>query len=367
MTGGQDSGPGNRAARWLGGAARGSGGSLRHDLALVRQGRDWRGRARPPRGLPAEQEAARAPFRTAWARSAPAALARDALRTGVLKPLLWAHARPVVTGREHLAGLRGPVVFVANHASHLDTPLILGALPGPVAARTTVGAAADHFFASRLTGVTTALLFNAFPVDRRGDRETGRRGHGAGLATRLIDSGWSVLLFPEGSRSRDGWMGWFRLGAARLCLDAGVPAVPVAVRGTFAALPPGDALPRRDPAPISVRFGRPVVARPDETAPAFRDRMMREVNALWAESDVGWYGALRGAVEAADTPPTPAAAPPADGVRRAARWRRVWESTRPTERPGRRRVWGGPAPTWSRQRGAGSGAADGARGGARRS
>ncbi len=318
MTGGQGGGPGNRAARWLGGAARGSGGSLRRDLALLRQGRDWRGRARPPRGLPPEPYPARAPFRTAWARSAPAALARDALRTAVLKPLLWVHARPMVTGREHLVGPRGPVVFVANHASHLDTPLILGALPGPVAARTTVGAAANHFFASRLTGVTTALLFNAFPVDRRGGRGAGQRGHGAGLATRLIGSGWNVLLFPEGSRSRDGSMSWFRLGAARLCLDTGVPAVPVAVRGMFAALPPGNVLPRRDAAPVSVRFGRPVVARPGETAPAFRDRMMREVNALWAETGVGWYGALRGAVEAADAPPTPAAAPPAAGVRRAA-------------------------------------------------
>ncbi|MFE6776706.1 lysophospholipid acyltransferase family protein [Streptomyces sp. NPDC057676] len=345
MTGGREPTPHRRAAQRLGGADPARAGGLRRDLALLRRGRDWRGRARPPRALPPEQYAPggdrQAPFPTAWARSAPAALARDVLRTGLFRPLLWARVRPVVTGREHLVGLRGPVVFVANHASHLDTPLILGALPGPLAARTTVGAAADHFFASRLTGAGTALLFNAFPVDRRGDRRAGRRGHGAGLATRLIGDGWSVLLFPEGSRSRDGWTGWFRLGAARLCLDTGVPAVPVVVRGTFAALPPGDRVPRRDGPPVSVRFGRPIVAGQGEKAPAFRDRMMREVNALWAESDLGWYGAWRGGADAPGPPPTPAAPPPADGARRAAHWRRVWESTRGTRRPGRPRVWGG--------------------------
>ncbi|MER0245287.1 1-acyl-sn-glycerol-3-phosphate acyltransferase, partial [Streptomyces sp. HSW2009] len=179
MTGGQRRGSaGWFVERWGGGrAAAGPGTGWLRDLALLRQGRDWRGRAPLPRGLPPEQRPPRraAPFRTAWARSAPAALARDALRTGVFKPLLWAHVRPAVTGRDRGAGLRGPGVFVSNHASHLDTPLILGALPGAVAARTTVGAAADHFFASRLTGAATALLFNAFPVDRRGEVEAARR------------------------------------------------------------------------------------------------------------------------------------------------------------------------------------------------
>jgi 1-acyl-sn-glycerol-3-phosphate acyltransferase len=54
--------------------------------------------------------------------------------------------RPRVEGRENLGSLSGPAVFVANHASHLDTPLILGALPRPLASRLAVGAAADYFF-----------------------------------------------------------------------------------------------------------------------------------------------------------------------------------------------------------------------------
>ncbi|MER0245396.1 lysophospholipid acyltransferase family protein [Streptomyces sp. HSW2009] len=176
------------------------------------------------------------------------------------------------------------------------------------------------------------------------------------MAARLIRCGWSVLLFPEGSRSRDGWMRWFRLGAARLCLDTGVPAVPVVVRGSFAALAPGERLPRRGGPPISVHFGRPLTARPGEGAPAFRDRMMREVNALWAESERGWYGARRAAAEVAGARPTPPTAPPPDDGRRAARWRRVWESTRPAPRPGPRRVWGGAPPRRPRpERAAGPG------------
>ncbi|MGW4985325.1 1-acyl-sn-glycerol-3-phosphate acyltransferase [Streptomyces mirabilis] len=96
---------------------------------------------------------------------------------------------PHVEGRESLESLSGPVVFVANHASHLDTPLILGALPRPIASRRAVGAAADYFFTSTMTGMSTALLFNAFPVQRSGTRRRGRS-----VALSLLDEGWNVLL-----------------------------------------------------------------------------------------------------------------------------------------------------------------------------
>lgn len=321
----------------------GRGGGLRGDLAMLRRGRDWRGRARTPRGLETGPDADTDPFPTAWARTGAAAAVRGAVQRGVLKPFVWTRNRPVVEGVEHVSGLRGPAVFVSNHASHMDTPLIMGALPRRISERLAVGAAADYFFASPAAGLTTALLFNAFPVDRYGTRR-GRRG----LASQLVDEGWSLLLYPEGTRTLDGWMNSFKLGAARLCLDAGVPAVPVAVRGTFAAMPRGKMLPDRHGPRICVRFGRPLEPFEGESTTEFRNRLVRRVAALWAEEDLGWYQSMRASErgqlalpEGRDTALPVTVTPVESGGKEVAEWRKVWEATRPSPRDAGPRVWGG--------------------------
>ena len=215
------------------------------------------------------------PFPTVWARSALARFVRGTVLRSVLKPYVWACTRPRVVGLEHLDGLRGPAVFVANHCSHLDTPLILGALPRPLASRLAVGAAADYFFTSPLTGAVSALLFNAFPVHRKGVRRTGTT-----VAAGLLGQGWSVLLYPEGTRSRDGRLGPFKSGAARLCLETGVPAVPVALHGTLPAIPRGARLPVRNAPPVGVAIGPPIRIGAGESAQSFRDRMRERVSEL---------------------------------------------------------------------------------------
>lgn len=215
------------------------------------------------------------PFPTAWARTTPARLLRDAMRRAVLKPYVWGCTRPRIEGRDHLQTLNGPTVFVANHTSHLDTPLIIGALPPRIASRTAVGAAADYFFTSSLTGVTTALLFNAFPIQRHGQQRAGRS-----VAMDLLNEGWNVLLYPEGTRSIDGRLGTFKSGAARLCLETGVSAVPVALSGTHAVIPRG----RRFPAPstrrVLIQFGQPIAPTTGETWQALRDRMRERISEL---------------------------------------------------------------------------------------
>lgn len=315
--------------------------SLRSELRLLRTARDWRGRARVPRSAqrwsPVVDED---DFPTAWARTPVARVARAALQRGVLKPVAWTQTRPVVEGLEHLADLHGPAVFVANHSSHLDTPAILGSLPARITDRLAVGAAADYFFASQVTAAATTLLFNAFPIERRGSRRA------PSLAGDLIDAGWSVLLYPEGGRSEDGWMTAFKLGAAQLCVSKGVPAVPIALRGTHAAMPRGTYWPRPGRPRITVRYGRPLHAAPEEGLREFRLRLVRDVARLWAEEDLGWYGALRAAADGAlELPthrrgvlPSTAAGAGHDGGT-VAPWRRYWESSRPPADDGPRPVW----------------------------
>ena len=82
----------------------------------------------------------------AWARSGLACAVREVILSALMRPLMALYARRRVTGRHHVDGLRGPVLFVANHSSHMDTPLILRALPWAWRRRTAVAAAADYFY-----------------------------------------------------------------------------------------------------------------------------------------------------------------------------------------------------------------------------
>jgi 1-acyl-sn-glycerol-3-phosphate acyltransferase len=302
--------------------------NVREEIRLLRHGRDWRGRSTVPRTAdPWVLEEEEHDFPTAWARSRLAVTVRSGLRRGLLKPVTWIQTGPVIEGVEYLENLRPPAVFVANHSSHLDAPLIVSSLPRRFADRLAVGAAADYFFDARVRAAATALFFNAFPVERHGSRRL------RSLAVELLDDGWYLLLFPEGTRSEDGWMSAFKPGTAQLCVSKGVPVVPVALRGAYAAMPRGRNWPVPGRPRISVRYGRPLYPAEGEGFRELRIRMMRAVARLAAEEELGWYGALRAEADGSLALPGQAAA---SG---GAEWRRIWESTRPLHPRPRRRVW----------------------------
>jgi 1-acyl-sn-glycerol-3-phosphate acyltransferase len=140
-----------------------------------------------------------------------------------------------------------PCVIVANHSSHADTAALLAALPAR--RRPSVAAAADYWFTGTRRRFVGRSLAAAFPVRRRG-------GGSADLtaATVLLAGGHDVIVFPEGTRSRDGSVGHFHAGAARLADAAGVPLVPIGIRGTDELLPVHG---RPHRARVTVRIGAP--------------------------------------------------------------------------------------------------------------
>lgn len=146
----------------------------------------------------------------------------------------------------------GPLIFVANHASHLDAPAVVAALPRSARRRLAIAAAEDYFYRRRVVGRLVSLGVGAFPFPRRGRL-------GLDRAEALVASGWSVLLFPEGTRSVDGSQQVFKQGVGHLLLTTGVPVVPVALVGTHAAWPKGQRMPRRGS--VCVAFGE--AWRPD--------------------------------------------------------------------------------------------------------
>ncbi len=301
--------------------------SLREDVRQVAAGWRWARRPLTPRSAePWAPQPGPKEFPTDWARTPLARATRQAILTYAFRPLVWNETAPRVEGLDHLDGLDPPVMFVANHASHIDTPLVLCALPKRWRDRTAVAAAADYFFDVWWRAATTALVFNTFPIHRGG----GPRA--TTTAQRLVGEGWNLLVFPEGTRSRDGWMGRWRHGAARLSLEHGIPAVPIVLRGTFAAMPRGRSWPMRGRYPVSVRFGPPIHAEPGEDFRAMSKRMQAGLARLWSEDRDTWWESLKLEHRGETRLPTGPSGP---------NWIRVWEATRalPSRRPPR--VWDG--------------------------
>jgi 1-acyl-sn-glycerol-3-phosphate acyltransferase len=216
----------------------------------------------------AQQVAAAAPqLDIPWARSAWASTAREAVLRFLLVPLMAYYTHRRTTGRDKLKRLHVPVILVANHGSHMDTPAILAALPRRLRKRTVVGAATDYFYRNRFVAMLVSLIFNTVPMDRcGGGLEKERAEH----VDELLDRGWSLLLYPEGTRSRSGGPGRLRRGAAVLAARHHMWIVPIRVSGTHAAMPPGRFWPSRKLSrngfkrhPVSVAFGDPIQATDD--------------------------------------------------------------------------------------------------------
>jgi 1-acyl-sn-glycerol-3-phosphate acyltransferase len=159
--------------------------------------------------------------------------------------------RPLaVEGQDNLRRLQNPALIIANHASHFDTAVVLALLPDHIYNRTAIVAAADRMYRERIKGAWHSLRYNAFPITRGGGSEA------LSYSQSLLQNGWSLLIFPEGKRTRTGELLPFHPGAAILALSQRVPVLPIHMQGTADVLPPGTKYSR--PAPVRVRVGEPI-------------------------------------------------------------------------------------------------------------
>lgn len=215
--------------------------------------------------------------------STPATTARHGRLTALLRAWWW---RIVwwLCGGLYVQGPRpaGPAVIVANHRSHADSAALLAALPHkhpPVFA-----AAADYWFTRTYRRWAVAVAMPALPVARTG---AGAYLDLRAAAARVLADGGVVVVYPEGTRGDGGELGEFRLGAARLARDLGVPLVPVAIDGTQHVLPKNGRLRRH---PVTVRFGTAVKGK---GIPATADELRALVAGLLAGTHAPEPGRLR--------------------------------------------------------------------------
>jgi hypothetical protein len=186
--------------------------------------------------------------------------------------------------------------------------LLLSVLPDRWRHHTVVAGAADYFFDTRLKSTLFALSINAIPLERtRVSRDSVNR------AATLLREGWSLVIFPEGGRSPDGWAHHHTAGAAWLAARTGRVVVPVHIAGTRDILPRNSH--RVRPGPTQVTFGRPIRPGADTDARELAARVEAAIATLADEASTDWWSAAR---RAAAGQRCPAATDPAAGARPAA-------------------------------------------------
>jgi len=190
---------------------------------------------------------------------------RISLPTWIL-PLGLVFLKLKVDGLEHLANIKGPVIFASNHQSHMDTPAIMLALPARWRYALAPAMAKEFFQAhfnrkkfgfkawltNSLNYFGSTMFFNAFPLPQReaGTRQTLR------YIGEITADGYSILIFPEGERHPEGHMDKFRPGVAMISARLDVPVVPVRLEALDSILHPKWKWPKRGPARVA--FGAPM-------------------------------------------------------------------------------------------------------------
>ena len=206
-----------------------------------------------------------------WQFSSLATLAREATAQ-MFGPIFgWYMRGPAVVGIEHVERLEEPAIICPTHASHVDVSAVRLAMGRRHRRRLAPAAAADYFTTSRTRWFFAAWL-GAFPFVRAASADS------IAMAEAVLAAGWSMILFPEGTRSRNGEIGHFKPGVGLIAKRSGRPVLPVQIRGARDILPPGSWWPRR--AQVEVRFGAPLLVGPDEGPRDFVARLEQAIRSL---------------------------------------------------------------------------------------
>lgn len=268
-----------------------------------------------PRGVdvPPKVSGLGAHYDTGWARRPLASAVRGAVVEGPIRLAARLIAAPEILGADRLADLIAlddvpPVIFAPTHHSHLDTGLMIRSVPAAWRHKLVVAAAADYFFDKKWKAAISALALNAIPIDRE---VTGRKS--ADAIAELIEDGYSLVIYPEGGRSPDGWGQDFKGGAAYLSGRTGAPVVPVFIDGTGAIF--GKGMKRPKPGRTRIVFGSAMRPEDGESTRRFSARIESCVTTLGDEAITDFWTARRRAATGSN--------PPLTGPEHTG-WRRSW-------------------------------------------
>lgn len=223
-----------------------------------------------------------------WTLRWPTTWIRLVIHYLLLRPAVLVLGWPRVEGREHLRGVKGPLLVVANHVGDVDPGFILTALPAHFRHRLAIGTGGEALEALRTPGAERGFfarlydrlqwflgvsLLNLFPLPR----EAGFRRSFA-YAGEAVDRGYSVLVFPEGRHTTTGKMNPFRAGIGLLAQSLGIPVLPMRIDGLFEIKQAGKHF--AAPHKVRVRIGMPLTFDGDTDPDKIASELQRAVEGL---------------------------------------------------------------------------------------
>jgi long-chain acyl-CoA synthetase len=197
-------------------------------------------------GQPSSKESEQySPF--AWRLWWPLRMFRKVAWYGLASPAMHIRMKVHPSGLENLENIDGPVLFVANHQSILDPPVILKALPRSWRKKLAPAMGTNR---RKIDLMASSLFFNSYPLPVTGTGLRAAIQHTGWLA----DHGYCPLIFPEGKRTQDGSMFPFRPGIGLIVKETGLRVLPIVLRGAFEVWPETARGPAKGD--IHVHFGR---------------------------------------------------------------------------------------------------------------
>ena len=233
------------------------------------------------------KEAAPYPY-PKWQQRWPLSWLRVLMLYLIVLPFTRFMGWPIIKGKEHLRKVRGPLVFICNHVAMVDHALVLLALPSRLRNRMAIAMDGEQLRAwlhppagtpglARLLGllkyVFVVFFFNVFSMPQKsGFRRSFM------FAGEMMDQGSSLLVFPEGLRTKHGAMNPFMPGTGLLIQKLGVPVVPMRIYGLWD-------LKKADrhfawPGEISLIIGEPVTYSPQQDPQAIAADLAKHVREL---------------------------------------------------------------------------------------
>lgn len=223
-----------------------------------------------------------------WPRRWPITWIRDAAFYLLICPAALIMGWPRVRGKENLRKLKGPALFVCNHVTTIDLGILLPALSAHVRRRLTAGMGGERLCSMRhpsrertifwriyqqIQYGLIAALMNVFPLPQRsGVRET------FSFIGELIDAGWNVLIFPEGTLTKDGNLLPFRTGIGVLASQLKVPVVPLRIDGLYELRQAGKTF--AGPGKVRISIGEPILFGREATPGEITQELEMRVAAL---------------------------------------------------------------------------------------
>jgi long-chain acyl-CoA synthetase len=233
------------------------------------------------------EEAAQYPY-PKWQQRWPLSWLRIALLYLIVLPVTRVMGRPRISGRKYLRNVRGPLIFICNHVTMVDHALVLLAIPRRFRARTAIAMDGEQLRewlhpqpgTSRflrllylLEYVSVVFFFNVFSMPQKsGFRRSFM------FAGELMDRGFSLMVFPEGQRTKHGALNPFMPGTGLLIQKLGAPVVPVRIDGLWEPKKAGRHFAR--PGEVSVIIGEPVTYSPQKEPDAITADLEKHVRAL---------------------------------------------------------------------------------------